>query len=207
MMRGHLTAMKFNPFDDFSSGWYSAYIPSSRNFDDDSTFAKHSCAGYVDVEVPQQSRQQSPGSYRETIADEANLFHCLDAQGDEEPIMEPGLEGDEMSLFNDEPDNLDEPISSDNADTDQLSVPRHWAAEGSNSSMVSFYDVSSHFTTVDYEAFNVNEFSEFPELNQFIQLKNGQLAKGIVFEETKTHCHCDKALQYSQLSCVQSPQN
>ncbi|KAK8552445.1 hypothetical protein V6N12_041040 [Hibiscus sabdariffa] len=140
----------FNPFDDFSSDRYSTYIPSSRNVD----------------EYSQQSREQSPGSHHETVADEADLFRFIDAPGDEEPIMKPRLEGDEMGLFNDDPEDLEEPNNADNDETDQQSVPQHWRAEGSSSSTVSFFDVSSHFTTVDYEAFNTNEF---PELNEFIQ--------------------------------------
>ncbi|KAL4290138.1 hypothetical protein GQ457_14G013110 [Hibiscus cannabinus] len=156
---------RFNPFDDFSSGRYSTYIPTARNID----------------EYPQQSEQhsvpqQSTGSFRETVGDEQDLFRFTDAPEDEEPIMEPGPEGDEMGLFNDEPDEIDEPNSAENDETAIQSVPQHWGAEGSSSGTTGFFDVPAHFITVDYEAFNPNEF---PELNQFILRNNGQLAKGM----------------------------
>ncbi|KAK8596620.1 hypothetical protein V6N12_065103 [Hibiscus sabdariffa] len=92
----------FNPFDDYTSGRHSMYIPSSRNVD----------------EYSQQSRQQfvpqqSHASHRETVMDEADLFRFTDAPRDEEPIMELGPEGDEMGLLNDEPDDIVEPNSAD----------------------------------------------------------------------------------------------
>ncbi|KAK8547545.1 hypothetical protein V6N12_031682 [Hibiscus sabdariffa] len=81
---------------------------------------QHSTYNPYSVEAGRSSSyHESPGSYRETVADKVDLFRFTDAPEDEEPIIEHGPEGNEMGLFNDELDDLEDPNNADNDETEQ----------------------------------------------------------------------------------------
>ncbi|GMI65818.1 hypothetical protein HRI_000251100 [Hibiscus trionum] len=153
----------------------------------------HSSYGDLDFglgnELRERSRERSPAhrpqsSPRRVVIDEALLFHLPEDASDEEPIREPGPDGDELGPFYPEPEDLTE-LPEDPEDTivpppdlDEESTATNFPVDATP---ISMFQPPSHFTTVDMDAMNVPDFPHDDTIDGRVNRSDGELRIGMAF--------------------------